>query len=454
MTQLKLLLTNPDWLVDLDCSCTFFDDTVISSSKEPISLLIGNIVLSWDGSTWSSYNITKPGKLSSIPDTPNRFIMSKYFTSDKPPLYSADEIDKYKFGIEFNKLPNSKYKVSYVPEICLMRGDKESSPTSFFSDLRNDVELALLSEKFDSISQTSKLISTSICFWKNLLEKNVRLFSHELDNNLLSTVNFFNFPKQELISHLSYTGGVGVRGVGIYVLDQDIAEKIYELNGGSDGINKIISELKVRFSEIHKTRLSIMKEFKVKAEKYAIPLLTQQEYLSAKNIIPIQPEDLDPYFLPDWNMSDFNAIVINPGANQEGNTWHRVDYDANPEIIKGGRKYYPNKDWQFSVVVDTSGKIWRYLPIPDWVRASYNGQDYEVCGPHVYRYKPLKDKSYFDFKQKKIRIGRAFFTTELLMCRFSAEIRFDSRSNMEYRIEDHGESSWGKIYKNGELHKN
>jgi hypothetical protein len=452
MTQLKLQLTNPDWLVDLDCSCTFFDDTVISSSKEPISLLIGNIVLSWNGSTWSSYNITKPGKLSSIPDMPNRFIMSKYFPSDKPPLYSAAEIDKYRFGIEFNRLPNSKYKVSYVPIVSLMKGNKESSPTSFFSDLRNDVELALLSEKYNSIDQISRLISNSIRLWKGLLKKKVILFKYELDNNSLSIINFFNFPEQGLISHFSYNEKRC--GYGGYELDPEFLEKVYEFNGGSDGINKIISELKAKFSENHKTRLSIMKEFEAKAEKYSVPLLTQQEYLSAKNIIPIQPNNLDPYFLPDWNMSDFNAIVINPGANQEGNTWHQVDYGANPEIIKGGRKYYPNKDWQFSVIVDTSGNIWRYMPIPDWVRASYIGQDYEVCGPHVYRYKPLKDKSYFDFKQKKIRIGRAFFTTELLMCRFSAEIRFDSYSYMEYKIEDHGESSWEKIYKNGKLHKN
>lgn len=451
MTKLKLQLTNPDWLVHLDCSCTFFDNTVISSSKEPISLLIGNIVLSWDGSTWSSYNITKPGKLSSIPDMPNRFIMSKYFTSDNPPLYSAAEIDKYRYGIEFNNLPDSKYKVSYVPEICLMKGNKESSPTSFFSDLRNDVELALLSEKFDSINQTSKLISTSICLWKGLLEKRLTLFKYEFENNLLSIINFFNFSKQELMSHFSYDEK---RWCCEYKLDPEFLEKVYEFNGGSEGINKIILELKAKSSEIHKTRLSIMKEFNIKAEKYAIPLLTKQEYLSAKNITPIRPENLDPYFLPDWNMSDFNAIVINPGANQEGNTWYHVDKDANPEIIKGGRKYYPNKDWQFSVVIDTSGKIWRYMPIPDWVRASHDGQNYEVCGPHVYRYKPLKDKSYFDFKQKKVRIGRAFFTTELLMCRFSAEIRFDSCSYMDYRIEDHGESSWEKIYKNGKLHKN
>lgn len=451
MTKLELQLTNPDWLVDLDCSCTFFDDTIISSSKEPISLLIGNMVLSWNGSTWSSYNITKPGNLSSIPDMPNRFIMSKYSPSDKPPLYSVAEIDKYRFGIEFNKLPNSKYIVSYVPEIFLMRGDKESSPTSFFSDLRNDIELALLSEKFDSISRTSKLISDSILLWERLQGKHIALLKHQYENDLLSIVNFFNFSKQELMSHFSYNEKRWGYG---YELNPEFLEKVYEFNGGSEGINKILSELKARFSEIHKTRLSIMKEFKVKAEKYAIPLLTQQEYLSAKNITPIRPEDLDPYFLPDWNMSDFNAIVINPGANQEGNTWHRVDYDANPEIIKGGRKYYPNKDWQFSVVVDTRGKIWRYMPIPDWIRASYNGQKYEVCGPHVYRYKPLKDKSYFDFKQKKIRIGKAFFTTELLMCRFSAEIGFDSHSNLEYRIEDHGESSWEKIYKNGKLHKN
>lgn len=443
MAKLKLQLTNPNWLVDLDCSCTFFDDTVISSSEEPISLLIGNIVLSWDGSTWSSYNITKPGNLSSIPDMPNRFIMSKYFHSDKPPLYSVAEIDKYRYGIEFNNLPNSVYRVSYVPNISLMKGDKESSPKSFFHDLRSDVELAMLSEKYNSIDQTSRLITDSILLWKRLLGKNIALLKYEYENGTLSVVSFFNFPEQELMSHFSYNG----KRWG-YELDPEFLEKVYEFNGGSVGINKIISELRAKFSEIHKNKGSILKEFSTKAEKYSVPLLTQQEYLSAKNIIPIQPENLDPYFLPDWNMSDFNAIVINPGANQEGNSWHRVDYDANPEIIKGGRKYYPNKDWQFSVVVDTSGKIWRYLPIPDWIRASYNGQDYEVCGPHVYRYKPLKDKSYFDFKQKKIRIGRAFFTTELLMCRFSAEIRFDSRSNMEYRIEDHGESSWEKIYKN------
>jgi len=451
MTKLKLQLTNPDWLVHLDCSCTFFDDTVISSSKEPISLLIGNIVLSWDGSTWSSYNITKPGKLSSIPDMPNRFIRAEHYISGEPSFYSAAEIDKFRFGIKLNNLPDSKYMVSYIPDISLMKGDKESSPTSFFEDLRSDVVLAMLSEKYNSIDQISRLISDSIRLWKGLLEKKVTLLKYEYENNSLSTVNFFNFPEQELISHFSYNDK---RWGYAYELDPEFLEKVYEFNGGSEGINRIISELRAKFSENHKTKISIMKEFKVKAEKYAIPLLTKQEYLSAKNIIPIRPESLDPYFLPDWNMSDFNAIVINPGANQEGNTWHQVDYDANPEIIKGGRKYYPNKDWQFSVIVDTHGKIWRYLPIPNWVRASYNGQNYEVCGPHVYRYKPLKDKSYFDFKQKKIRIGRAFFTTELLMCRFSAEIRFDSYSYMEYRIEDHGESSWEKIYKNGKLYKN
>ena len=443
--HMKVELFEPKgWKFDVRVHVTYWDDTVISSSRKPVSVKLGDMVLTWDGEHWYADNLEFCG-LKNVTKI-NRFVKkSKYSNS----IYPASEIEKRNGDphgdhcissmTRFSDLPKSDYRVYYSPSLYEMRPLPEGRRDSreLFKDATNDIELVSIIERFSELSTKRSYLWQESNLWnylKSTETENRPLFFGDDSwwRERYSKVNFYNSTEEEFSLH-------GIPGKlyygsdsGTIIVDPKFSKYLIEINGGIEGINLILKSIENEANEYGKEQEALVLEYNEKASKYSVPLLTQKEYLSINNILT--PELDDPSQLPTWDWSDFNAIVVNPGANQEGNYWNREDLNAKPIELKGCRTTRPNKDWQFTVIVDTKGKVWKYPPIRDYVEAFRNGKPVSVFGPHVYRYKRLAYPPTYDFKRGGLRLGVWFFVRNLLLCKFSAEIGHNKYSFMTYEI--------------------
>jgi hypothetical protein len=442
-TLMKVKLSKPKgWEFDLQVYVTYFDDTAIYSSRKPVSVRLGDMVLTWNGNNWNADNLEFCG-LKNVTKI-NRFVKSSKYSDS---VYPASEIEKRNGDpyadyhcissmTRFSNLPESDYRVYYSPNLFDMRPlpDGNRRSRELFKDATNDIELVSLVEKWMELSNKRSYLWIKNCLWDDLKCTETETSPLLLGNDSwwwkerLSKVDYYNSSEKEFSLH-------GVPGPGInsgtVILDPKFSKYLIEINGGIKGINFILESIKNEAKKCEEEQDALELEYCEKASKYSVPLLTQKEYLRINNILT---PDLDPSQLPTWDWSDFNAIVVNPGANQESNYWNREDLNAKPIELKGCRTTRPNKDWQFTVIVDTKGKVWKYPPIGNYVKAFKDGKPVSVFGPHVYRYKPLVYHSTYDFKRNGLRLGAYFFVNNLLLCKFLAEIEHNKYSFMKYSI--------------------
>lgn len=116
-----------------------------------------------------------------------------------------------------------------------------------------------------------------------------------------------------------------------------------------------------------------------------INMATVSDWILSNSYFSEIPESHDFQNLEDWDYSDPNAIIINPGANTE--KWSEKNPFEKDWVDRFNQTHPSLKDYALSVVIDTNGKFWKYKPIRNNVFATVS--DFSVpVKPSV----DLKDK--------------------------------------------------------------
>lgn len=186
-------------------------------------------------------------------------------------------------------------------------------------------------------------------------------------------------------------------------------------------ISDMKKEIKSLTREINRLK-SKRDEISSKWVENDIPVFGLDEWLKASfngMANSYKVEDLD-----DWNYSDPNAIVFHPGWNTPGNDWDTEDYlDPNSQEFTCDLYYRKThnkgiwgegfRKWQkgcqtFSVIIDSTGKAYKYPPISDLIKVTdSDGKDIPVV---------LLDIPNAVYEDGVYKLPTKYFITKILNC--------------------------------------